>query len=89
MLREYVATITQRGQVTIPAEVRRLLGAQPRGQVAFRVDGNEVRLVPVEFTLESVFGSVKPLQRPEDFAERSRAAKEEHVARVVRRMRER
>lgn len=83
MMREYVTTITQRGQVTIPAEVRRLLGANPRDKIAFQVEGNMVRLVPVEFTLEQVFGSVMPLQRPEDFNERSRAAKDEKVERTV------
>jgi len=83
MMREYVTTITQRGQVTIPAEVRRLLGASPRDKIAFRVEGDTVRLVPVELTLEQVFGSVTPLQRPEDFGERSRAAKEEKVKRTL------
>ena len=87
MAREYVTTITQRGQVTIPAEVRRLLGANPRDKIAFRVEGDTVRLVPVEFTLEQVFGSVVPLQRPEDFAERSRTAKEEKVEKTVRELR--
>lgn len=83
MMREFVTTITQRGQVTIPAEVRRLLGANPRDKIAFRVEGDTVRLVPVELTLEQVFGSVTPLQRPEDFDERSRAAKEEKVQRTL------
>ncbi|MGH2617682.1 MAG: AbrB/MazE/SpoVT family DNA-binding domain-containing protein [Thermomicrobiales bacterium] len=84
MMREYVTTITQRGQVTIPAEVRRLLGVKPRDKIAFRVDGSAVRLMPVEFTLEETFGSVTPIQRPEDFAELSRAAKEEKVERTLR-----
>jgi len=87
MMREYVATITQRGQVTIPAEVRRLLGANPRDKIAFRVEGDTVRLAPVEFTLEQALGSVTPLQRPEDFGERSRTAKEEKIAKSVRELR--
>jgi antitoxin PrlF len=77
MKREYITTITQRGQVTIPAEVRRLLGANPRDKIAFQVEGDSVRLVPVTLTLEQVSGSVTPLERPENFGERSRAAKEE------------
>lgn len=84
MTREYVTTITQRGQVTIPAAVRRLLGAKPRDKIAFRVEDGVVRLMPVEFTLEQVFGSVTPIQRPEDFAELSRVAKEEKVERTLR-----
>jgi AbrB family looped-hinge helix DNA binding protein len=84
MMREYVTTITQRGQVTIPAEVRRLLGTKPRDKIAFRVEGNTIRLVPVELTLEEVFGSVSPIERPEDFEARSESAKEEKAERALR-----
>jgi antitoxin PrlF len=86
LMREYVTTITQRGQVTIPAEVRRILGAGPRDKIAFRVEGNVVQLAPVEFTLDQVFGSVTPIQRPEDFEELSRIAKEEKAERTYREM---
>jgi antitoxin PrlF len=84
MMREYVTTITQRGQVTIPAEVRRLLGAKPRDKIAFRVEDSTVWLMPVEFTLEQVLGSVTPLRQPEDLDELSRIAKEEKVQRTLR-----
>jgi AbrB family looped-hinge helix DNA binding protein len=87
-MREYVATVTPRGQVTLPAEVRRLLGAKPHDKVAFRVENGHVRLVPAELSLEHVFGSVTPIQRPEDFEERSRIAKDEKVERTLREMRE-
>ncbi len=83
-MKEIVTTLTQRSQVTIPAEVRRVLGLKPRDKVAFAIDEGEVRLVPAEFTLESAYGSVEPLQRPEDFSAISREAKEEHAARIAR-----
>lgn len=88
MMREYVTTVTQRGQVTIPAEVRRLLNAKPYSKIAFRVEDSTVTIMPVEFTLEETFGSVTPLQRPEDFEELSRLAKDEKAARTVREMRQ-
>ncbi len=66
-MKQFTTTITQRGQVTIPAEVRRLLNLKPRDKVSFEIDDVEVRLKPVAFTLESTFGSVKPSNRPEDF----------------------
>ena len=74
--REYIAAMTQRGQLTIPHEVRRLLRVGPGDRIAFRIEGDTVRLVPVEFTLEQVFGSVTALHRPEDFDEVSRRAKD-------------
>lgn len=58
--KEIITTVTQRGQVTIPAEVRKLLGTKPRDKVSFRVENGEVHLVPVRFTLASAYGSVKP-----------------------------
>ena len=88
MRKQIIASITQRGQVTIPAEVRRLLGAKPRGKVAFQIDDGEVRLAAVEFTLETAYGSVTPINRPEDFEEISRVAKEEHVREIIRKMQE-
>jgi AbrB family looped-hinge helix DNA binding protein len=86
-MREYVTTITQRGRVTIPAEVRRVLGAKPHDKIVFRVDGTTVRLITVEFTLEETFGSVTPIQRPEDLEARSRSAKTEKVKRTVEELR--
>lgn len=88
VMREFVASVTERGQVTIPAEVRRVLGTKPRTKVVFRIEGGRVELAPVEFTLETAMGSVKPVSRPEDFDAISRDAKAEHVDRFIERMRE-
>ena len=82
-MKELVTTMTQRGQITVPAEVRRLLGLKPRDKVAFKIDDGKVRLVPVAFTVESAFGSVEPLPDDMDFDERIREAKEERAARLV------
>ncbi|MQA73566.1 MAG: AbrB/MazE/SpoVT family DNA-binding domain-containing protein [Solirubrobacterales bacterium] len=37
--------VTQKGQVTIPLEVRRALGIHPGTEVDFRLDGKGARLV--------------------------------------------
>ena len=85
-MRQITTTITQRGQVTIPAEVRRRLGVGPRDKVAFAIDEDGVRLLPAPFTLESAYGSVTPQQHPENFKAIERAAKDEHVDKVVRKL---
>lgn len=52
-------TISSQGQVTIPVEVRRLLGLQKGDRVQFIVDDDaRVRLTTPRYTMESVFGSV-------------------------------
>lgn len=86
-MKEVLTTLTQRGQVTVPAEVRRILHLKPKDRVAFQIEDDEVRLVPARFTLETAFGSVRPKNRPEDFEAIAQAAKEEHVERVIKQMR--
>ena len=83
-MKEITTTITQRGQVTIPAEVRRVLGVKHKDKVTFTINDGEVRLAPSAFSLESVYGSVKPSSKPEDFDEVSRTAWEAKAEKTVR-----
>ena len=84
-MREIMATTTQRNQVTIPAEVRRLLGLKPRDKVSFTIgDAGEVLLAAASFSLESAYGSVKPSRRPEHFEEIEQSAKDDKAERTAR-----
>ena len=87
-MKEITTTTTQRNQVTIPVEVRRLLGLKPGDKVAFTIeDGGKVRLAAASFSLESAYGSVKPSTSPEDFDEVSRNARDakaEDTARALK-----
>ena len=55
-------TITQKGQVTIPAPVRKALGLKSGDQVKFLITKKrEVKLKPAKkFSIMSLFGSLKP-----------------------------
>ena len=80
---------TQRNQVTIPAEVRRLLSIKPRDKVCFTIeDGGTVRLTAAPFNLESAYGSVRAAEHPEDFDEVSRIAKEAKAVETIRKLHE-
>ncbi len=83
-MKEIVASITERGQVTVPAEVRRLLGTGPHDKIVFEIDGEQVRLKRPAFTLETAFASVKPLGNEGDFKSIIREAKEDRAERTVR-----
>ncbi len=87
-MKELTTTLTQRGQVTVPAEVRRLLGLKPRDRVTFTIAEGEVRLKPVAYSLESAYGSVKPSRKPEDFDELSRLARDARAEQTLHKMRE-
>lgn len=58
----FTTTLTDRNQVTIPAEVRRALGIRPPDKVSFTisVDG-EISIRTAEFTLETAYASAKPI----------------------------
>lgn len=75
----YMRVVTTKGQVTIPAEIRRLLDVEPGDKVVFRVTGNTVELQATTMTLEDTFGAVTPQSRPEDFSTLRDIAIEENV----------
>ncbi len=80
---EHIRTVTTKGQVTIPAEIRRLLEVEPGDKVIFRVTEGTVELQPATMTLEDAFGAVTPRSQPEDFADLRDTAIEEHVKKVI------
>jgi AbrB family looped-hinge helix DNA binding protein len=87
-IEEYIRTVTGKGQVTIPVEIRRLLEVSPGDQVLFQVRGSTVELQPATMTLEDTFGAVTPLRRPEDFAALRETAIEEHAQKAVEDMKD-
>ena len=52
---EHLGTVTQKGQVTIPLAVRKLLGVKSRDRVTFRVTEGRVELA-AQMTLEAAYG---------------------------------
>jgi len=81
-MQEYETSVTEKGQVTIPQDIRRLLGIQPRDKIRFEVDGDVVKISRAESKLLKWFGSVAPRNRPEDF-EKVREEFEKGVAEEV------
>jgi len=53
------STVTAKGQITIPAEVRKSLKLTPGDQVGFVVEDTGVRLVRRERRIEAAFGICK------------------------------
>ncbi len=94
-MREYVATVTSKGQLTLPVEVRRRMGIDPGDRVTIVVDDDQDRAVVrrVEATVRSVRGSI-PMpphlagREQGDFGDLIEEAMDDHAAEFVRRMRE-
>lgn len=70
-------TVTSKGQVTIPGELRRALNIKPKDKVAFELVNGEIRLRPVSSRVMAGFGAVRPRRRPEDFRKVRREVEKE------------
>lgn len=86
-MKELVSTISSKGQVTIPVDVRRRLGVAAADKVAFVfADEGKVELRPVRFRVADLRGIVPALPGREtiDFDDQIAEAFEEGAGRIVR-----
>lgn len=76
------STITSKGQVTIPVEVRRLFGIGKGGQLSFVVEGRrQVRLeFPKYSDLASLRGAAGKLPKPLSLRKMQKIAREDRFA---------
>jgi AbrB family looped-hinge helix DNA binding protein len=81
-MKEIVSTITSKGQVTIPAEVRRHLGLKTKDKLSFIIEEEGgVRLkVPHYPDVASLRGAAGSLRKPLPWEEMRAIAREDHLA---------
>lgn len=63
-MRELYTVITRKGQITLPAEVRRELDLKQGDRIAVSIDANEVRLRASSSVVERTAGAFKSDQPP-------------------------
>ena len=80
-MKEIVSTITSKGQVTIPAEVRRHLGVRRSDKVSFVIEPDGiVRLkVPRYADIASLRGAAGSLKKPISWDKMRGIAREDHL----------
>lgn len=79
-MKEQLTVVTRKGQITVPAEIRRALGLKEGDKVAVSLaeEGQpQASLRPVRSVTEMTFGAVTPKKRPEDMKELRRLAVDE------------
>ena len=59
--------MTQKGQITVPAEVRAQLGLAPGDRVEFGLEGGTITIRPARSHIREFLGMVEPRNRPEDW----------------------
>ena len=60
-------TVTKKGQVTIPKEIREALGVKEQDKMIFLLRDKEVIMRPLRGSVLELRGSVEPKSRPERF----------------------
>jgi AbrB family looped-hinge helix DNA binding protein len=78
------STITSKGQITIPKEIRERLGVKEGEKVLFVMRGEEVILKVLKGNILELRGSVKGRKIPEDFEVVRKSVKRSVSTRVAR-----
>ena len=72
-MKEQITTMTRKGQITVPADIRRALGLNVGDKVIVSLNeedgGLRANLRPAHSVADMTFGSISPRKRPEDFRE--------------------
>jgi AbrB family looped-hinge helix DNA binding protein len=78
-MKRYIATVTTKGQVTIPKDVREYLGLNQGDTVTFVIkrSGEVMLRIPKYRDLDALAGAAGTLERPMDFEEMLRIARED------------
>ncbi len=88
MSRRYTSSVSPKGQVTLPIEVRRQFDINPRDHVIIVVVDGEIHLRPEASSFESVFASVPALPFAYEDGDLERIAKDERARAFAAKMRE-
>lgn len=78
------AKVSKKGQVTLPAEVRKRLNIGLGTYVRFVIEDENVRIIPADKGIETLQGSIQA-PGPQDFKAVRRLAMEENVRERVTR----
>ncbi len=81
---EYYSSVSPKGQITLPAKIRKELGIKPKNQVAIYINTGEVRVRPIRSKLLAHYGKAGSLRRPLDWDSVTRIAADEHAEHAAR-----
>jgi AbrB family looped-hinge helix DNA binding protein len=80
----YFSSVSPKGQITLPAEVRRRLGIKVRDEVAIELENEVVRVLPIRSRLLAHVGIAGSLAEPLELDEMAEIAADEHAEQVAR-----
>jgi AbrB family looped-hinge helix DNA binding protein len=89
-MKEFESSVSPKGQITLPLEVRRRWGLKAKDRVAIRIDEDQVIIAPAAATtpapstLDAIYQSVPALAPPRPWREVTRLAADEHAHEAAR-----
>jgi AbrB family looped-hinge helix DNA binding protein len=82
-MKEYISSVSPKGQITLPIEIRRQLGIKPKDKVAISLDEDGVQVTPLGGSVAESFGAIPALREPRTLEEMTQIAHEEHAQHVA------
>jgi len=83
-MKEFTSSVSPKGQITIPLEIRKQLGVKAKDTVVITLDGDAVRITPTRSRrLEESFQAVPALNTRRTLEEMTAIAQEEHAQEVA------
>lgn len=83
-MKEHLSSVSPKGQITIPAEIRRVLGVKPKDKVAFRVENGRVEITPAASPLEESYMAIPALTPPRSWKEIEQLVAEEQAEAIAK-----
>ncbi len=83
-MKEFESSVSPKGQITLPLEVRRRWGIRAKDRVTIQVDEQTVTIAPARSAVDESFGAIPPLRRPLSDTDMTELAAEEHAQEAAR-----
>jgi AbrB family looped-hinge helix DNA binding protein len=81
--KHYFSSVSPKGQITLPAKIRKDLAIQPRDQVMIEVQDDQITVKPVESRLLRHYQKAGKLKQPLTWQQIEEIAHEDHVLHVL------
>ena len=73
----YTSSAGPKGQITIPAEIRKQFGILPKDRVSIEIRNGDIIVKPLRSVVDALYGSVLPLKPPLEWKELRAIIREE------------
>jgi AbrB family looped-hinge helix DNA binding protein len=75
----YTSSISPKGQITLPGEIRKRLRLKAKDKVAIRLEDDRIVVTPTVDSFRAAYRSVPALKKPRTDREMTEIAAEEHA----------